>query len=61
MRRLHMEKPSGTNAGDDLYDIAALEAAPATFDDGHIRVVRFDRPLTICINGRAGKGVVYKS
>lgn len=52
---------SGTDAGDDLYDIAALEAAPATFDDGHIRVVRFDRPLTICINGRAGKGVVYKS
>ncbi len=51
---------SGSATNGDLYDIAALDSAPAVFDDGHIRVVRFPKPLTICINGRAGKGVVYK-
>ncbi|MDE6270787.1 MAG: phosphoenolpyruvate synthase, partial [Muribaculaceae bacterium] len=49
-----------TAASGDLYDTALLESMPAEFDDGSIRIVRFERPLTICINGRAGKGVVYK-
>lgn len=44
----------------DIYDSAMLDSAPARYDDGYVRVVRFDRPLLICINGRAGKGVVLK-
>lgn len=46
--------------GGDIYDTALLDAMPAFFDDGCVRAVRFDSPLCICINGRAGKGVVYK-
>ena len=50
-----------TSASDsDVYDIAMLDAAPAEYDDGRVRVVRFVSPLTVCINGRAGKGVVFK-
>ncbi|MDE6109312.1 MAG: phosphoenolpyruvate synthase, partial [Muribaculaceae bacterium] len=51
---------SGSATNGDLYNTEVLESAEAVFDDGHIRVVRFDTPLAICINGRAGKGVVYK-
>lgn len=47
-------------AGSDIYDSGTLAAMPAEYDDGRVRVVRFGRPITICINGRAGKGVVYK-
>lgn len=47
-------------ASTDVYDIALLEAAPAEYDDGRVRVVRFASPLTVCINGRAGKGVAFK-
>lgn len=46
--------------GGDIYDTALLDAMPAFFDDGCVRAVRFNSPLCICINGRAGKGVVYK-
>lgn len=49
-----------TTASGDIYDISLLDSMPAEYDDGSIRIVRFDAPLTICINGRAGKGVVYK-
>lgn len=48
------------SADDALYDSAALDAMPAEFDDGRIRVVRFDRPLTIAINGRRGVGIVAR-
>ena len=47
-------------ASTDVYDIALLEAARAEYDDGRVRVVRFASPLTVCINGRAGKGVAFK-
>lgn len=43
-----------------VYDLSMLDAMPAEYDDGLLRIVRFDDALTICINGRAGKGVVYK-
>ncbi len=48
------------SSGDDIYDYRLLESMPAAYDDGRIRVVRFDSPTTICINGRTGKGVVFK-
>jgi len=47
-------------SGSDVCDMDMLDAMPAEFDDGYVRVVRFDSPFTICINGRAGKGVVFK-
>ena len=40
------------------YETALLDSMPAEYDDGYIRVVRFDHPLTIAINGRAGVGIV---
>ncbi len=43
---------------DVRYDTALFDSLPAEYDDGYIRVVRFDRPLTIAINGRAGVGIV---
>ncbi len=39
-------------------DFARLDAMPAGYDDGRIRVVRFPAPLTVAINGRKGVGVV---
>lgn len=47
-----------SSSPDALYDHSRLDAMQADFDDGRIRVVRFDRPLTIAINGRRGVGIV---
>lgn len=47
--------PKSPNA---IYDIDRLNALPAEYDDGRIRVVRFHKPLVIAINGRAGVGIV---
>lgn len=43
---------------DARYETSLLDSLPAEYDDGFIRVVRFDAPLTIAINGRAGVGIV---
>lgn len=43
---------------DARYETSMLDSLPAEYDDGFIRVVRFDAPLTIAINGRAGVGIV---
>jgi len=45
---------------DGIYDIGYLDAMPAVFETDFIRVVRFDSPLVIGINGRKGVGVVQK-
>ncbi len=45
---------------DGVYDIATLDAMPAVFETDFIRVVKFDAPLVIGINGRKGVGVVQK-
>lgn len=47
-----------SSSPDALYDHSRLDAMQADYDDGRIRVVRFDRPLTIAINGRRGVGIV---
>ena len=44
-----------------VYDTASLDAMPAEFDNGFIRLVRFGQPLTIAINGRRGIGIVARS
>ena len=46
------------SVADTAYDIARLDAMEAVYDDGLVRAVRFDHPLTITINGRKGVGVV---
>ncbi len=46
---------------DGIYDIDTLDAMPAVYETDFIRVVRFDRPLVIGINGRKGVGVVKKN
>ncbi|MCM1032222.1 MAG: phosphoenolpyruvate synthase [Odoribacter sp.] len=47
------ERDSGS-----IYDTGRLEAMDAVFDDSRVRVVHFENPLTITINGRKGVGIV---
>ena len=44
-----------------VYDYSKLDAMTPEYDDGAIRCVRFDSPLTIAINGRGGVGIVAES
>ncbi len=46
--------------GSGFYDTAYLDSLPAEYEDNHIRIVRFDSPLAIAINGRSGRGTVQK-
>lgn len=48
------------DAGNGFIDMAWLEAQPAVEESGRIRIIRFDRPLTIAINGRKSKGIIKK-
>lgn len=42
------------------YDSAYLDSLPASYESDALRVVEFDSPLTIAINGRKGHGIVMK-
>ncbi len=42
----------------DVYNTSILDAMPAEYDDGQVRVVKFKNPLLIAINGRQGEGIV---
>ncbi len=44
-----------------LYNTDFLNSLPAKYDDGQIRIVQFDEPLLIAINGRRGVGIVALS
>lgn len=44
----------------DLYDVAFLDAKPAVYESEFIRVVTFEEPLVIGVNGLKGTGVVVK-
>ncbi len=51
------------NASDpvtDIYDVAFLDACPATYESDFIRIVEFASPLVIGVNGLKGTGVVLK-
>ena len=37
-----------------------LDALPATYESDFVRIVHFDEPLSIGINGRTGLGIVVK-
>ncbi len=46
--------------GDGFYDMAWLDAQPAEYESEFLRVVTFDNPMGIAINGRKSAGVVTK-
>ena len=46
--------------GAGVYDSQYLDNQPAEYDSDHIRIVKFDNPLYIGINGRKGVGVVAR-
>lgn len=47
-------------AGDSIYDIDYLNSIEAVYESENIRIVRFNEPLTIGLNGRKKVGVVLK-
>ncbi|MBI2407462.1 MAG: histidine kinase [Gemmatimonadetes bacterium] len=46
--------------GDGFVDWDWLAAQPATAEDGHVRLVEFEKPLTVRMNGRRSEGVILK-
>ncbi len=48
------------SSNDGIYDVDYLASCPAVYESDKIRIVKFDRPLVIGINGRKGVGVVLK-
>lgn len=44
----------------DLYDVEFLDSLPAVYESENIRIVEFDSPLVIGVNGLKGTGVVVK-
>lgn len=46
--------------GDGIYDIDYLNSLPASYESDFLRIIRFEEPLQIGINGRKGVGVVMK-
>lgn len=48
------------SSADGIYDIDYLNSLPAEYESEYVRIVRFDAPLSIGINGRKGVGIVRK-
>ncbi len=46
--------------GNGYVDSNYLSSLPAVYEDELVRIVRFDSPLSIAINGRSGLGIVVK-
>lgn len=46
--------------GDDYFDLGYLDSQPAEYESEHLRLVAFDEPLIIGIDGKKGAGVVKK-
>ncbi len=42
------------------YDSSYLDSLPAVYDDGRVRMIVFDSPLTVAINGRSGLATILK-
>ncbi|MDP2237696.1 MAG: PEP/pyruvate-binding domain-containing protein [Bacteroidales bacterium] len=45
---------------DGFYDLEYLDAQPAFFENEFVRHIRFDQPLTIAIDGKQNKGVIFR-
>ena len=50
---------SGADDG-SVYDSAFLDAIEPVYESEFVRIVHFDQPLTVGINGRTGTGIVLK-
>lgn len=48
------------NAKCGMCDFAYIDALPAKYESEYIRIIHFDTPLQIGINGRTGLGIVVK-
>ena len=46
--------------GGGFINMELLDSMPADYESDAVRIVRFDSPLTIAINGRKSKGIVAK-
>lgn len=46
--------------GKGFYNLEYLDSLPSVYESDAIRIVEFDMPLMIAINGRKGKGIVRK-
>lgn len=46
--------------GDGFVDWDWLAAQPAIAEDGHVRLLQFEEPLVVRMNGRKSEGVIYK-
>lgn len=51
-----VDQPGGSGYIDHAY----LDELEAVYDSDNLRIVRFDEPLTVAINGRKSKGIVKK-
>ena len=49
-----------TFAGDGYYEESYLNELPSVYESESLRIVKFDAPVLIEINGRKGKGLVTK-
>jgi CheY-like chemotaxis protein len=49
-----------SSADNGYYDVDYLNAMKADYESDGLRLVRFDEPLRIAINGRKSKGIVMK-
>ncbi len=48
------------SGGKGYHDTSYLDEMPAIYESESLRVVQFDKPLTIAINGRKSTGIVIK-
>lgn len=45
-------------AREDSFDISALDSQPAEYESDFVRLVHFDKPLVICVDGRGNRAVI---
>lgn len=50
-----------SSAGQGFYDVDYLNSLPAVYESEKVRIVQFDSPLAIGIDGKKGHGVVAKA
>ncbi len=48
------------DGGNGYFDAAYLDSLSAVYESDSVRVVKFEQPLTIAINGRKGAGIVLR-
>jgi hypothetical protein len=46
--------------GDGYVDWDWLAAQPAIAEEGHVRLIEFERPVVVRMNGRTSEGVILK-